>query len=60
MKIIHRLSCAVPNRILRPMEREFLDVIHYDSDPEPWAYDIDGKSTPAAAGLRALWDREVK
>jgi hypothetical protein len=42
------------------MEREFLDVIYYDNDPEPWAYDIDSKNTLAAAGLRALWDRSVK
>ncbi|KAJ7877492.1 hypothetical protein B0H13DRAFT_1631669 [Mycena leptocephala] len=60
VKIINRLSCTFPNRILRPMEREFLDVIYYDNDPEPWAYDIDSKNTPAAAGLRALWDRSVK
>ncbi|KAJ7123249.1 hypothetical protein C8R43DRAFT_1241144 [Mycena crocata] len=58
LKILQPVACTVQNyrgRILQPIEGELYTVGSHQGVPEPWAYDIDGKSKNATA-LRALWD----
>ncbi|KAJ7882287.1 hypothetical protein B0H13DRAFT_928553 [Mycena leptocephala] len=61
VKIVTPVSCTVDTLEeynclpLKPEEGQLLTVQHAGKVPEPWAYDIDGK-TKACAVLRALWD----
>ncbi|KAJ6576154.1 hypothetical protein DFH09DRAFT_1031684 [Mycena vulgaris] len=59
VKIIQPVACTRPShtgRVVRPQEGQLLTVCNHGGPAKPWAYNIDKRSSVAAAALRVLWD----